>query len=176
MSAVLNSQLLSKFLKAAGDRLTGEWLLVGGTLLPAVGLDIRATVDIDILSLSERGNDQQLELMELAQSLGLPVESVNSAAGFFLRKVPYTKDELIVLQKGKSAVLYRPSVRLFWALKVERLSESDLEDCLHYFKFCKKVGDPIDYAGLSQIVQKRGQGEKAFRISTLAKILRERTA
>ena len=54
MNTPLNSTLLTEFLKRAGERLYGEWLLVGGTLLPAVGIDVRATVDIDLLGLGKK--------------------------------------------------------------------------------------------------------------------------
>lgn len=45
----LDTKLLKEFLKRAGERLHGDWLLVGGTLLPAVGIDSRSTTDIDLV-------------------------------------------------------------------------------------------------------------------------------
>lgn len=114
----LNTQLLKKFLKLAGDSLKGDWLLVGGTLLPAVGLDIRSTVDIDLVGLGEREAAQSLELMELAEKLGLGVETINQAAAFFVHKAGYKKADLLTLYKGKSATIYRPSILLYWRLKL----------------------------------------------------------
>lgn len=152
MSIALNNKILRKFLKLAGDRLRGEWLLVGGTLLPAVGLDVRATVDIDLVSLKNADNAENLKLMEVAESLGLPVETVNQAAAFFLQKVGYQKADLLPLHKGRSATIFRPSVRLYWALKVGRLSESDLVDCQHYYQYCRGQGDRISRAALETVM------------------------
>src|ERR1039457_2214833 len=114
----LDSKLMKKFLVKAGDLLKGDWLLVGGTLLPAVGLDVRATVDIDIVSLNANGKkgpieDQTLGLMEIAENLDLGVESINQAAAYFLKKCGYKKEDLISLHKGKKAHIYRPSVQLY---------------------------------------------------------------
>lgn len=73
----LNTQILSKFLKQASSSLTGEWILVGGTLLPALGLNVRSTVDIDLIPLTKKDNSQTLELMKLTKSLNLPIETIN---------------------------------------------------------------------------------------------------
>jgi hypothetical protein len=171
MTKALDSRLLEQFIKLAGEKLTGEWLLVGGTLLPAVGIDIRSTVDIDIVSLGGGGGDSQLKIMELAESLGLPVESVNQAASFFVKRAGYQKSDLIVLHKGKSATIFRPSLELYWKLKLARLSETDVQDCLEYFNFCKQVNDPISFAKLSQLLaaeKKSGvSNEKKVRINEL---------
>lgn len=149
----LDSKLLKKFLHEAGERLSGRWLLVGGTLLPAVGIDLRSTVDIDFLGIGDEEARQQLELMEVAESLGLPVESVNQAAGFFLKKVGFSERDLILLHQGRKAAIFRPSVELFWKLKIGRLSETDVQDCEHYLRFCKSVGDRIDIAKLRAKLQ-----------------------
>jgi len=174
MSRALNSKLLEKFLKLAGNKLTGDWLLVGGTLLPAVGIDVRSTVDIDIVSLNESGNDSQLKVMELAESLDLPVESINQAASFFVRKAGYTQRDIILLHKGRSATIFRPSLELFWKLKLARLSETDVEDCRHYLVFCREVNDPIDMAMVTQLLAAAKKSnlsvEKKSRIEELAKL------
>lgn len=149
MTRELNPQLLSEFLDLAGERLKGEWLLVGGTLLPAVGISVRSTVDIDLLGLGAREQAQNLELMEIADALGLGIEAVNQAAAFFLKKVGYKQNELIVLRQSTNSTIYRPSVALYWRLKLGRLTETDLTDCIHYLKFCESVGDPLDYKRLS---------------------------
>src|SRR5438552_100562 len=124
----LNSKLLSDFLKLAGIKLKGRWLLVGGTLLPAVGLEIRSTVDIDLIGISDKEAAQSLELMALAESLGLPVETINQAAAFFLKKIGFQEADLLPLHKGKNATIFRPSIELYLRLKIPRLSASDLLD------------------------------------------------
>jgi hypothetical protein len=152
MTTPLNSKLLRKLLKSAGDHLEGEWLLVGGTLLPAVGLDVRATVDIELIGLGEKESAQTLELMELAESLGLPIEMINPIGAFFLRKLSYKKEDLILLSEGKTAKIYRPSAHLYWKLKLGRLSETDLIDCQHYYHYCLGQKDSVDKAALKQIL------------------------
>ena len=44
----LNPKLLKKLLDAAVEKLDGEWILLGGTLLPALGIESRPTVDVDL--------------------------------------------------------------------------------------------------------------------------------
>lgn len=144
----LDAKLLREFLRMAGDTLSGDWLLVGGTLLPAVGLDVRATVDIDLIGLSDEEGQQTLELMKIAETLGLSVETINQAASYFLKKVGYKKKDLIGLHQGKKAMIYRPSAELFWRLKVPRLSEADLLDCQHYYHYCVGHQDEINNANL----------------------------
>ena len=68
---------------------------------------------------------------------GLPVETINQAAGLFLRKIANWNKMLVPLIKG-TATIYRPNVTLFLLLKMERLSESDLGDCIEFIKFSKK--------------------------------------
>jgi len=174
MSKNLDSHLLKEFLKLAGDQLRGEWLLIGGTLLPAVGIDVRSTVDIDLLGLGTSEAGQTLQLMELAESLGLPVESVNQAAAFFLKKAGYQKSDLIVLHQGASAVIYRPSLELYWKLKMGRLSETDLQDCLRYLEFCTEVNDPVDHQRLSAWIEKAGREQPSAERRNRLKALKSR--
>ncbi len=154
MTTNLDSALLTKLLRRAADQLKGEWLLVGGTLLPAVGINVRSTVDVDLIGLTTAESAQQLELMELAGSLGLPVDTINQTAAFFLKKVGYTKIDLIVLHQGSTATIFRPSLALYWRLKCGRLSETDAEDCRHYMKFCLDAGDPVSLDDLGEILRR----------------------
>src|SRR5687767_7234734 len=88
--------------------------------------------------------------MQIFEELGLPVETINQAATFFVNKVGYKKADLLPLHKGKSATVYRPSLNLYWRLKLGRLSENDVLDCQHYFHFCKGQKDRIDLAHLKE--------------------------
>jgi hypothetical protein len=130
----IDTALLNRFIRLAGDRLKGRWVLLGGTLLPLVGIDYRVTTDIDIVGLGTLEQGQTLKLMEIAEHLGLPVESINQAAGYFLSKQESFENHLISLHRGKSAEILRPDLFLFLALKIGRLSESDLTDCLALLK------------------------------------------
>ena len=165
MNKTLDSKLLKEFLKLAASKLEGEWLLVGGTLLPAVGLHVRATVDIDIVGLGKKEATQSLELMELAEALGLSVETINQAAKFFVEKAGYNKEDLLPLMKGKSATIFRPSVALYWKLKSSRLSETDLIDCQHYLHYCRGQNDKIDEGKLLKILNdaEKSQATPEFR-------------
>ena len=69
----ISKELLDQFFELASEKLSGEWILLGGSVLPYLGRPIRATVDIDLATKSLRGGEQQLELMEIAESLSLPI-------------------------------------------------------------------------------------------------------
>jgi hypothetical protein len=141
---VLDAKKLQQFLKKAVDELDGDWVLIGGTVLPALGVDHRVTVDIDLVPLSSQGNDEMLSLMNLAESIGLPVESINSVGVFSLKKILGFERELVLLCEGKSARIFRPQFFLYLKLKYPRLSESDLDDLLMLLKFSRKNGDVLD--------------------------------
>jgi hypothetical protein len=166
----LDSKLLNEFLEIAGQHLTGDWLLVGGTLLPAVGIDSRATVDIDFVGLTASERSQTLEVMDIAEKLSLPIETINQAAAYFVDKVSPKKADMIILKKGKRANIFRPSCEFYLKLKCERLSQSDLQDCMMYYEFCKKNGDKIDGASIKKhlnAVSKQQTGEKLKRLKQL---------
>jgi hypothetical protein len=156
----LNSKTLQLFLKNAVRELKGEWVLLGGTLLPALGIDIRSTVDIDLVGLSKKEAAQNLELMRLASAMGLSIESINQAAAFFLKNVDYTARDLKVLKKSKSAVIYRPSFALYLKLKTARLSPTDLLDCEAYFHYCKRA-DKLDIHEIAAILKRTLESEKS---------------
>lgn len=158
----LDSNLLKKFLDLALQELKGEWLLVGGTLLPALGINIRSTIDIDLVGLGEKERAQNLELMEIAEKLGLSIESINQAADFFVKKARYTDADLITFKSGKGVQIYRPSLFLYWKLKIARLTESDVEDCKSYFKYCQSQHDSIDFKALELLISNGHKAEPSL--------------
>lgn len=172
----LDVKLLKKFLTLAGNKLSGEWLLLGGTLLPACGVKSRPTVDIDIVAVNEAEASEVVKVMEICEELDLPVTTVNQAANFFLEKTKYKRSDLIRLHKGKSAEILRPTVELYWKLKVLRLTEADYSDCLNYYDFCIKTGDKINKRGLRSIAEKAikssNSTEKINRLKNLVAKLR----
>ena len=95
----LDASLLKKFLKAAGDQLTGEWVLVGGTVLPALNVDVRSTTDIDFVGLPVDTTREQLKLMQIAEDLGLPIESINQASAYFISKISGFEKSLVLLHQ-----------------------------------------------------------------------------
>jgi hypothetical protein len=177
MSHGLDTRKLEEFLIEAGQRLKGEWLLVGGTLLPAVGLNIRPTVDIDLIGLGKEESAQMLELMEISENLNLPVETINQAAGFFLKKIGFKRSDLFILHKGTRSTIYRPSVRLYWHLKMGRLTETDLMDCQHYYNYCLGVKDSVDKTELKKLISEMSSvatSETKSRLQLLESLLSNR--
>ncbi|GJL65624.1 MAG: hypothetical protein NPIRA05_05950 [Nitrospirales bacterium] len=150
----ISKELLDQFFELASEKLSGEWILLGGSVLPFVGRPIRATVDIDLATTSLRGGEHQLELMEIAESLSLPIEAVNTAAEFFVRKIPGFENNLVHMFSKGDFCVNRPNVNLFIQLKLPRLSESDLEDILEFLKFAGEIEEPINASLLRQMISK----------------------
>lgn len=176
MKTLLNQSTLRKFLKLAGDHLKGEWILIGGTVLPALGIDHRSTVDIDLIGLSDNERVQTLALMELAEKLGLPIETINQAGDYFLQKISDFKEHLIPLHRGKTATIYRPDATLFLKLKLPRLSESDLADCLEFLKLSRANHEPIDRKSILTAIKKEqmkssNSEQRTQRLDSLVKFL-----
>jgi hypothetical protein len=93
-----------------------------------------------------------------------------------VRKAGYRATELILLHKGASASIFRPSLALYWRLKAARLSESDLEDCRHYLRFCTERKDTIDRKGLLKFLEKQESAgsttpERGERLRALIRLL-----
>lgn len=118
---------IERVIKAVADELDGDWLLVGGALVALWLEPRRVTEDIDIV-----GNtaDSRLRLMQLIDRLGLPVEAVNSAADFFVHRIAGWQREVELFRQGARGRILRPNATLFLLLKLRRLSERDLDDCL----------------------------------------------
>lgn len=126
---------MKKFLTEALKSLNGEWIIIGGTVLPLMGIDHRVTMDIDLVNLNfNNSNQQTIQLMEIAESIGLPVESINQAGTYFLSKIEDVQDHMVLLRKSKNCTIYRPDVYLFLKLKIARLSETDCEDCMTFIE------------------------------------------
>ena len=68
--------------------------------------------------------------MELMDRLGLPVEAVNSAADFFVHRIAGWERETELFRQGARGRIMRPTATLFLLLKLRRLTEQDLDDCL----------------------------------------------
>ena len=132
---MITKNVLNKFLKLAIDQLNGDWIVIGGTVLPLSGVDFRVTTDIDFIKLDFNANNSEtLKLMEIAESLKLPVETINQSGAYFLSKVEDIQQNLVLLEASKKCKIYRPNIYLFIKLKLERLSSTDLEDCIQMIK------------------------------------------
>jgi hypothetical protein len=139
----VDRQRIEQVVMAVADRLDGEWLLVGGSLV-ALWIDGRRTTeDVDLVPV--RGpKDARMALLGLAADLGLPVEALNSAADFFVERIKGWTDEIEVLRRGRRGTVYRPSPTLFLLLKARRLSDADLGDCLALLDKAEKEELPLD--------------------------------
>lgn len=143
MSLELDRQRLEVIIRTIGERAAGEWLLVGGALVSIWLEPRRVTEDVDVVGL--QGTPQErYQLMEIASDLGLPIEAVNSAADFFVRRIPGWRSEIEVLHQGERGTIYRPTATLFLLLKIERLSEQDLADCRAVIGYARTSGMPVD--------------------------------
>jgi uncharacterized nucleotidyltransferase DUF6036 len=141
---VVDGSLLQRFLSLAGERLRGDWVVIGGCVLPLRGVEHRATLDIDIAGPDTAGMSETLLLFGIAEELGLPVEAINQAGALFLRRVPDWESMLIEVHRGSTATIRVPDATLFLLLKLGRLSEVDLEDCLAMLKLVRDRGESFD--------------------------------
>lgn len=141
--AQLDRRRVSEILDKLCAEGRGEFLLIGGALVALWLEPRRTTEDIDLVGMSGT-SDERYALMDLAVDVGLPVEAINSAADYFVRRIPGWRSELSVLQTGPQARVYRPTPTLFLLLKVARLSEQDLEDCFSLIEVAEADGWEID--------------------------------
>tara|TARA_Y100000590_G_scaffold458480_1_gene613293 strand:- start:1182 stop:1709 length:528 start_codon:yes stop_codon:yes gene_type:complete len=172
---MIKSELMNLFLKEAEKKLEGEFILIGGALLPALGIETRVTTDIDIIRVKETSDHQYLmHAFKIAEKLGFPPEAINFAAEFFFQKQKAKKNELILFYKKGKFILYRPSCFLYFRLKVVRLSPSDLIDCKNYLKWCfenselKEIQKIINYLE-SQLGKKEHLTERLFSLIEMLK-------
>jgi len=149
----LDTEAMRRFLYAAGNRLEGAWLLIGGTLLPALGFTFRPTSDIDLVGLTFGQLEKNLELMKLADELGFPVETISQSAWFFVQKIPDWQNHLLPLHQGEKGTIYRPDLELFLRLKMKRLTEVDCLDCLAYIRHTLKNRDVFPREELMAVVE-----------------------
>ncbi len=149
----LDRPTLEEFVRQAADAVDGDWVILGGTVLPLLGAGDRATFDIDLVPVADASQSDVIMLMEIAEGLGLPVESVNQAGAFFLRKIPDFEEHLVLLHEGSRARILRPDPTLYVSLKVGRLSESDLEDCFSFLIFAHSAGESLDRPRLVKLLR-----------------------
>lgn len=134
----MDSKTLKQFITQALKELTGDWVLLGGTLLPALGVDVRTTLDIDFVKAQDDSKTADtLKLMEIAEKLGLSVDAINQAGAFFLYRIPGYSKHLVVLAESRKSRVLRPTLDLYLTLKIKRLTESDLMDCLAMLEYAK---------------------------------------
>jgi hypothetical protein len=143
MGLELDRTAIERVVAAIADELSGDWLLIGGALVALWLEPRRVTEDIDVIAV-DGAPQRRLELMELAERHGLPIEAVNSAADFFVQRIDGWLGEVAPLRVGRRGRVLRPSPTLLLLLKLRRLSESDLDDCRAAIARARADGLPLD--------------------------------
>jgi hypothetical protein len=169
----LNNQHLKKFIELGLEQLTGDWIIIGGTILPLLEIDYRVTTDIDLAFTTSGGKDQTLELMQIAEQMSLPIEAINQAGAFFLFRISDWKNKIILLKKNKKTAFYRPNTTLFLELKIARMSETDLMDCFKMIEYFKHEldGKKINRLIKSELQKEKSNKDRAKRLKELDKII-----
>lgn len=171
----LNREALSTFLALALQRLEGDWILIGGAVLPLLGIDYRTTVDIDIVGPPGATQEQTLVLMAIAEELGLPVETINQAGAYFLRRQEGVGEQLLPLARSAKTTIFRPTATLYVLLKLSRLTETDLEDCQRMLAYARDHGEPVEVPRLEEAIREELRGasqRKAARLDSLMHAVR----
>ena len=70
-----------------------------------------------------------------------------------MEKIPNYSERLVLLYQGKSATIYRPNVNLYIELKVKRLTDSDLSDCLRFLKYARKIKERVEQDYLKTVIK-----------------------
>lgn len=149
----LTPEILERFVSEAADRLEGEWVVIGGSALPLMGAAERPTADIDVAGPDDATLAQTIVLLEIAEELGLPVESINQAGSFFLRRIEGWRDHVVPVRKGPRTTILRPDTTLFVLLKLARFTETDLRDCVEVLRLAAKRGEAVDNTRLAATVE-----------------------
>ncbi|MBI3890678.1 MAG: hypothetical protein HY303_04015 [Candidatus Wallbacteria bacterium] len=141
--SVLGLVEIRDLLRKLAEELGGEWLLVGGALV-AIWLDERrVTEDLDLVGMRAT-SEERYRLLDCVGRLGLAVETVNSAADYFVHRIPGWREQVEVLLRAGQSTIYRPTPTLFLLLKSARLSERDLDDCRLMLARCARNGLALD--------------------------------
>jgi hypothetical protein len=75
----------------------------------------------------------------------------------------------VLFMAGQKGNLYRPSFELYLKLKIERLSQTDIEDCILYYKWNKENQLSAEY---TEILNHKMTSEKvADKVQSLQKLL-----
>lgn len=156
---VHDAATLESFLSEAAERLVGDWVVIGGAALPLMGVGIRPTADKDIAGPEDASLGQSLVLLEIAEEVGLPVEAINQAAGYFLRRIEGWRQHVVMARAGRRGAIFRPDATLFVLLKLRRLTETDLADIRLVLEHALLKGEPIDLNRLRAAVEIEKQAE-----------------
>jgi hypothetical protein len=169
---MLDERRIREVVDAVAERLDGHWLLLGGALVALWLEPRRVTEDVDLVGLGGT-QGERFALLELAAELGLPVEALNSAADYFVRRIDGWEAEIEPFKDGARGRVFRPTPTLFVLLKAARLSEQDLSDCAAAVARARAEGLRLDVARLKAALAAlppsgdANQGERRVRLRRL---------
>ena len=172
---MINSKLMKKFIAKALTNLEGNWVIIGGTVLALMGIDERVTMDIDMIGINlKNSNSQSIKLMEIAEGLGLPVESINQTGEYFLSKIDHYEDHLVLFAESKNCKIYRSNAYLFIKLKLARLSETDISDCISFVKHnhAEATNNKVEINKLIKSALKSCSEDKEKKLVELANLIK----
>jgi hypothetical protein len=115
--------------------------------------------------------------MTLAEKLSLPVEAINQAGAYFLHKIKDFEKYLVLVKETDSIKIYRPHLFLYLQLKLLRLSETDLQDCEQFVRWCQSSGEcltkeqQVFLKKQVQFHQSQANSEKLKRLKTLLSLV-----
>jgi hypothetical protein len=114
-----------------------------------------------------------MPIWEIAQELGLDIEQINQAGGFFLSKIPNFRQDCIVYLQSKNLTIYLPNVYLYFQLKLARFSDTDAQDCIEYLKLAPNV-DTVDSVRLQMIIdESRGSKRNKDRLLSELRVAKD---
>ena len=168
--------MMTDFVQKAADILTGDWVIIGGSVLHLLNIAGRQTEDIDLAGPDNSPQTETIKLMEIAESFGLPIEAINQAGAFFLRKISDWDQKLIKVHQGRSATFYRPNSELFFELKIARLTEADATDCVRYPDYTIANKEPFKPEILFRIcTQKSGDISKSTQLKMIIDAIKSKS-
>lgn len=169
---MITTEQYRRFFKNVLDTLEGDWVLTGGALVAILVPHSRVTMDIDLCPIGELTNERRIALMKIAEASGMSIEAINPAADFFLRQIPDWQKSIVLQIRGAKGSLYRPSLYLYIRMKVGRLSESDVEDCLTLTDWHRRSGVTFDAEEIRDfLIEKKRQESDLKKQNLLAKIV-----
>jgi hypothetical protein len=172
--STIDAATLARFVALASERLEGDWVVIGGAVLPLLGIAHRVTLDIDVAGPDEADMRQMNVLLEIGEELGLPIGAVNQAGSYFLHRIEGWAGHLVPVRRGRRATVHVPDATLFLLLKARRLTETDLADCEKVVEWARAHGKPIDVERLRADVgaaRESATGDRRDRLGRLLDLL-----
>jgi hypothetical protein len=131
--AQVTTETVSKFCsEVAVKHFSGHWCILGSAVVTYLCDGKRITTDMDLchMDVDAATNDDALSCAMAAEELGLLVESINLAASYFFTKIPAEDRAVVALRTFPHLTLFRPDATTFLCMKIGRLTELDLTDCV----------------------------------------------